>query len=89
MRNHFSEAYSMSNCESDFDAGGFHHIKFIYCVNIMGNASTVDVQHGAFVRQGIGGGGYIGGGQPIITHRETLKVINDLCKLLQMKNINE
>ncbi len=27
--------------------------------------------------------------EPIITYRETLKVINDLCKLLQVENINE
>ncbi len=27
--------------------------------------------------------------EPIITYRETLKVINDLCRLLQVENINE
>lgn len=27
--------------------------------------------------------------EPIITYRETLKVINDFRKLLQMENINE
>lgn len=33
--------------------------------------------------------GGISGKEPIIIYRETLKVINDLCRLLQVENINE
>ena len=39
---------------------------------------------------GGGGGGWsLSEKKPIITYRETLKVINDLYKLLQVENINE
>lgn len=54
----------------------------------MANTSTLDVQQCAVCDKGSAVGG-LSEREPIITYRETLKVINDLCKLLEVENINE
>lgn len=74
-----------------FWCDAFHSVKFILLHRYNGkmpgkknltynNAAVCDKESAA---------GGISESEPIITYRETLKVINDLCKLLQVENINE